>query len=49
VTMVAWCTSRSIRAAAGDVDQVNNAIAYLQQGLRTSLGSSSGRAVNITA
>jgi hypothetical protein len=35
--------------AAGYVDQINNAIAYLDQNLQTSLGSSSGRAVNIAA
>jgi hypothetical protein len=34
---------------AGFVNQINNAISYLEQGPQTSLASSSARAVNITA
>ena len=35
--------------STGYVDQVNKAIAYLEQKLQTSLGSSSGHAIDVTA
>jgi hypothetical protein len=37
------------QSAEGYVEQINHAISYLEENAQTSLGSSAGRAVNITA